>query len=873
VQQFVRNLSEIQTPEQLTDWMRNHAVTEEMINEVMVGVRSFLDSGEFQSAMRLSEWCLQLSENVPAVAVRARALVTRGITLARMDQLAESLPFLDAAIALYQSSGDELATAKVWMNRVHCYSTLGRYEEALRDGENSNRVFSELGEKQLLARGLNNLGGVFFRLDRSQEWLDTLEQAAALLQEIGDDKSLAMIYMNQAVALTSLNRSEDAEHCYRLSMNKAEQSGQTWLAACSKYNLGYLHYTRGQYAQALEILSETRKALAADPWYAALCDLTQSEIYLEMNMYAEAFAFAESAHAGFDGAAKPFETAKSLGVMAIAKSEMGVFKEAAQLFGRAKTMFEDQGNSVRAAGMDLHRAVMSLHLRRYADARALAQGAYDAFIEQDLKAKAALARIISARASLALKEHEPASEDAAHAADLHEQSPQPLVGYQLHSLAGEIDRTRGNLNGARQQFHLAIDELERLRTNIAEEELRINYFKDKVPVYDMLVDTDLELGDEASLRDAFETAEKAKSRTLVDLLAGSVESLQQTPSFSVQDVHDALTMDTVLVEYFITGDSVVAFGVSRDRFAVFRNICSIKELNRRLQFIQFHLSRLAQNDAQMKARPAMALANFEDHLRGLYGMLIAPLESFLKGAESVVFVPSGILHYVPFHALFDGSMYLMERFIVSYSPAASIYRLFRERKPAAGGQPVLIGIPDQNAPFIAEEIGSIETVLPKARSFVGPSATRDCLRREVQTAGLIHIATHATFRSDNPMFSSFQLHDGPMTFFDIYTLRTAANLITLSGCGTGLNNILAGDELLGLIRGFVHAGATSVVVSLWDVNDRTTADLMKNFYANLTAGRSRGASLRSAMLEVRKEHPHPFYWAPFVLIGNPTEAI
>ena len=124
MQQFVRNLSEIQTPEQLTDWTRNHAVTEEMINEVMVGVRSFLDSGEFQSAMRLSEWCLQLSENVPAVAVRARALVTRGITLARMDQLAESLPFLDAAIALYQSSGDELATAKVWMNRVHCYSTL-----------------------------------------------------------------------------------------------------------------------------------------------------------------------------------------------------------------------------------------------------------------------------------------------------------------------------------------------------------------------------------------------------------------------------------------------------------------------------------------------------------------------------------------------------------------------------------------------------------------------------------------------------------------------------------------------------------------------------------------------------------------------------
>jgi CHAT domain-containing protein len=139
----------------------------------------------------------------------------------------------------------------------------------------------------------------------------------------------------------------------------------------------------------------------------------------------------------------------------------------------------------------------------------------------------------------------------------------------------------------------------------------------------------------------------------------------------------------------------------------------------------------------------------------------------------------------------------------------------------------------------------------------------------METAGVIHIASHATFRPDNPMFSSFQLHDGPMNFFDIYNLRTSASLITLSGCGTGLSNVVAGDELLGLVRGFLYAGATSVILSLWDVNDRTTADLMRYFYGCFAEGKTKGVSLREAMLRLRQDQPHPYYWAPFLLMGNP----
>jgi len=91
--------------------------------------------------------------------------------------------------------------------------------------------------------------------------------------------------------------------------------------------------------------------------------------------------------------------------------------------------------------------------------------------------------------------------------------------------------------------------------------------------------------------------------------------------------------------------------------------------------------------------------------------------------------------------------------------------------------------------------------------------------------------------------------------------------VTLSGCGTGMSKVIGGDELIGLVRGFLYSGARSLVVSLWDVHDRATADLMKTFYSQLAAGESRWSSLRYAVLALKERQPHPYYWAPFIGIG------
>src|SRR5262249_24888130 len=187
----------------------------------------------------------------------------------------------------------------------------------------------------------------------------------------------------------------------------------------------------------------------------------------------------------------------------------------------------------------------------------------------------------------------------------------------------------------------------------------------------------------------------------------------------------------------------------------------------------------------------LVLANIQAHLKSLYEMLIRPIEPFVSEMKSLVFVPSDFLHYLPFHALFDGTAYLTDRFTISYAPTATIYRLFIERPTERKAETLLIGVPDENAPLTAKEMESIRSVLPGARAVVGEMATKEQLTREMESAGIIHIASHATFRPDNPMFSSFQLHDGPMNFFDIYKLKMSASLITLSGCGTGLSDVVA----------------------------------------------------------------------------------
>ncbi|MGC1416634.1 MAG: CHAT domain-containing protein, partial [Candidatus Acidiferrum sp.] len=275
--------------------------------------------------------------------------------------------------------------------------------------------------------------------------------------------------------------------------------------------------------------------------------------------------------------------------------------------------------------------------------------------------------------------------------------------------------------------------------------------------------------------------------------------------------------------------------------------------------------RMGSSYTQRFAEPLLQAT--QSHLEALYVELIAPLRPHLQ-AKHLIFVPHGPLHFLPFHALKIGDHNLCDIHTVSYAPSATVFALCQEKPASTMGASLVMGIPDDRAPHILPEVQSVAAILPQSNLFLGGQATADVLKAKGSQSALLHIATHGTYRQDNPMFSGIRLGDGYLNLYDLYQMRLSVRHVTLSGCATGMNFVAAGDELLGLQRGLFCAGASSLLLSLWDVHDRSTADLMQSFYKGYTETGDMAASLQSAMKQLREQNPHPYFWAPFVLVGQ-----
>jgi CHAT domain-containing protein len=265
---------------------------------------------------------------------------------------------------------------------------------------------------------------------------------------------------------------------------------------------------------------------------------------------------------------------------------------------------------------------------------------------------------------------------------------------------------------------------------------------------------------------------------------------------------------------------------------------------------------------------ANALLNStQTHLHDLYKLLVEPIRGLLAGSHLAI-VPHGILHNLPFHALFDGRQYLIDEFTVSYAPSASVYSLCKARSAPAYGGSLVLGIPDPSVPFVHEEVEAVAACLPNSEVLFGQNATVQRLREKGPYSRFIHMATHGYFRRDNPMFSGIRLGDSYLSLYDLCQLKLPAELVALSGCSTGLNVVAAGDELIGLARGLIQAGAETSMLTLWDAQDQSAAQLMKFFYSHVANGRTKSVALQQAMRQVKSELPHPYYWGPFILMGK-----
>jgi len=371
------------------------------------------------------------------------------------------------------------------------------------------------------------------------------------------------------------------------------------------------------------------------------------------------------------------------------------------------------------------------------------------------------------------------------------------------------------------------------------------------------------------LEEQAKTRETALLRSLQEASDFEINQagLQRTPaSVPIEEIRAAIPDNTILVEYFSVQDRVLACILGRNGLKVFP-VTLQSRIQKLLQLLQFQLSKFRLDPQYVTTFQDSLLASTQAHLKNLYQELLAPLQGSLDAGHLVV-VPHGLLHYVPFHALHDGDGYLIDKFSISYAPSAGIFAMCQSSQVNTSGESLIMGIADVQAPSILDEVAALKTILPEAQLFLGEDATQAVLEQHGPRSRIVHIATHGYFRQDNPMFSSIRLGDSYLSLYDLYHLKLPVELVVLSGCATGLNVIRPGDEQIGLVRGLLQAGAQSMVLSLWDVHDASTKEFMVKFYGGLQKGLTKASALQKAMIELRARYPHPYYWAPFSLIGK-----
>jgi CHAT domain-containing protein len=335
---------------------------------------------------------------------------------------------------------------------------------------------------------------------------------------------------------------------------------------------------------------------------------------------------------------------------------------------------------------------------------------------------------------------------------------------------------------------------------------------------------------------------------------------------SLDAIRASLGPDQTIVEYFRVRDRILAALVSHAGLEIV-HVTRAPQIAAMLRTLQFQLAKFRLGQSYVDQFHAPLLKTTQARLQELYQALFASIRPKIKSRDLVI-VPHELLHYVPFHALFDGYQYLIDSFTVSYAPSASIFAQCRRKQTRKAGSCLLMGVPDAQTPCIYDELQSVARIVPHAEVFLGRNASEAILREKGPKSRLIHIATHGFFRRDSPMLSGIRLGDTFLTLTDLYQLRLTADQVTLSGCSTGLNVIAPGDELIGLMRGLLFAGARSLLLTLWDVSDGSTAEFMKAFYGRCFNHMDAASALQGAMQELRERYPHPYYWAPFSLVGN-----
>jgi len=911
----------------------------ELFAEIWGGIRQkSLYGGQPSSensnqGVQLARLALSMAMDAADSELQLEAWCMLAYTLNADEQYAESLEYYRLAIEGLEKSGNHARAARNRLGYLTALSMVGRYDEAVAVGWIAQQWFQSNADDEGLARLCVNMGTMYQRLDQHALGLEYHEKAIQYFTKTNNEQALGQAYLNAGNAFGSIDRFEEADHAYSFSEQIGERLGLSNLVTQARYNRAYLYFLRGRNMQAVEHFGKLRVFFQENSSHrhAGLCDLDETEIYLQLNLPNDAARLARSAIESFASLNMSYEFAKASAFLGIALTQNRQFGDALQVFRRAQTLFEQENNQYWVALVKLYRAEVLYAVGRLWEARALAATAHDAFAGMGIVSKRVVSMILLGRVALDLNQAEQAATFVRSVQEWTQHNGNPLLLFPSYAFCAYAAECDGRLDEARRFYQLAAREIENRQTHLSHDELRIPFFPEKQTVYEKLLHFAIEdHPSQPDLPNAYLWCQRAKSTAMADLVAHHLSSirshgdeallsrisrirdelnnsylrlrsekadlpslsnassiqikenellanlrelsevdpeyvsLQHVSSAALEQIQTALPEDTTLIEFFTLGNEVVAFLISRERAQVFRHLSPLGRIRYLEDQLRGDISKARSIHSNTRNGSAVSAQFANEQLAELYIRLIQPMRADLQTSGLIV-VPHGVMHYIPFGALFDGENYLVDRFDISYSPSTSILKAVLERENARPARPLILSRPFSQSD---EELSALQKVANDGEWCTGETFTRTRMLGNALHSEFIHISTDIQFRHDNPMFSAIRCADAWITAVDLYSMSCETGLLALSANMSGLNPAAGSESMKAITEALLYAGARTVLTGLWNVDTPTSGDFFAAFYGKWRNGATKCDALRYAAGSIRETRPHPLFWAPYILVGQ-----
>lgn len=794
----------------------------------------------------------------------AKLLVNLAITYGRRGNDLAAIQLFDEAVSLYGKL-DLLGSpyeARVQFSRAIVLRNLGRFDESIQASHRAIELSDQTDQRVDQARSKQSLAITYFVLGRYNEALELLYQVRDRFVEDQRDRDVILVDLFISDCLLHLRRFHDVLERTAEVQTRFDALGSQLEIAQALLNQAQAYAGLQQGAQGQESLLKARTIFAAEGNLAGVhsVDLQRAGLLVQDDQPQAGYALALACAEALQASNLPIKAAEAQLVAARAALALQDIPSAGRLV---------QAVAAAAEGFDLPQlGYQANHLQgRLAVSSGAAEDAVQAYSQAIESLERLCGRLMIEHRADYLEDKDTIYGDMVLLClDLN----RPAQGLQyaeraksralLDLLAYRMDLS---ICARSPQDSAIVAELSQLRAE-RDRLCRRRESREEVALRNLpsLLPADQVMGLEKRITDLWH-----------ELLVRNADYARDAALWQVRSetVQPLLPADTLLVEYFIAKEKLVLFAATRDDIEAHVLAVDPAHVQELASKLWLNLRSTPFSRSEMMAA---LTRNAQQLLHQLYQALLEPIQQQLTAHHKIIVVPHASLHYLPFPALYDGERYLLERHEFSTLPGSSFLR-YCQASSSGQGAPASFGYSlNGHLPSAAREAQTVARLVDGA-AWVEEDATLEQLRQVASDARLLHMATHGEFRPDNPLFSGLFLADGTLTTLDVFNLRLHASLVTLSACQTGQSVVSGGDELLGLMRAFLYAGASSLALTLWPVEDQATERLMTAFYTQLAQGRTKGAALRAAQLALlhpvepeRARWQHPYYWASFFLVGS-----